>query len=531
MSSKIRPIQLPSDLECLFYYKGLPSGPRLVGRSGTTLWQEPRGPEAYSRPKTLKPVGRHPLEAVWEKGLCESLVSLLQDNNILWTSVDVVRIGYRDSSFFPVVIWIGVEPNTVSLVDGTLVALRCYGILCRSGIIDVEVEMRESCTTSLAGPKLLGLVSDRPTAKLREPINHALGLPISCSATPHVEGTGSLFIAEGGASKSIFLLTARHVVLPVDLESNRSYVLRTTSEPRRKVTLMGSGRFEKFTKDISDAIVDANVHLTTARRQVVHAEDPILRTTNESIDKTRKKLAKAGSQLQAVEAFGREITAHWTGASNRELGHVIYAPPVLTNIGQYGHTLDIALVDLDLQKLDVTSFRGNLINIGNQIDDVEFHHIMRPNHRAALTVEYPIDGVLVLRGTIPEDEIRCPSSLDENDDPCLVVMKNGSTTGLTFGRANNVRSVVRNYFSGEEDAMSMEWCIAAHYKPQKNHFSEPGDSGAIVVDGRGRIGGMITGGTGHGSWIDLTYATGIHRIMDSIKQQYPGAHLYPTLGP
>lgn len=37
----------PWEKESMFYNTGLPSSPRLLGRSGTSIWHEPTGPEAY----------------------------------------------------------------------------------------------------------------------------------------------------------------------------------------------------------------------------------------------------------------------------------------------------------------------------------------------------------------------------------------------------------------------------------------------------------------------------------------------------
>ena len=459
-------------------------------------------------------------------------MSLLQDYDVAWVSIDVVRIGYVDGTFHPVVVWIGVEPESLSANDGTLVAFRCFRILGEFGIEGVEVELRESCTTLLGGSKLLPPVpADDSSALVREPATHAVSLPISCGATPHLEGTGGLFVGEGGTNKRIFLLTARHVVFPASQLSNAEYSFENTSQPCRKVNLMGSTRFQKLTHEIAQAMLDDKYSLTSVRRDLSYAEDPARHGTNESIEKAKRDVAQAETRVQTLEAFSREITMHWTSANSRELGYVLYAPPLTTNTGKYGHALDIALVDLDLQKLDATTFSGNVMDLGPKIKPSHFRRIMHPNPRSAYTIEYPWQGLLALRGTIPEDEIRCPSSLDKNDDPCLVVMKNGNTTGLTFGRASSIRSCVRNLFPDEAAVFSMEWCITANYKPRGFQFSEAGDSGSIFVDGQGRIGGMITGGSGSqgGILVDITYATSIHRIMDSIKLQYPGAHLHPVL--
>jgi hypothetical protein len=65
---------------------------------------------------------------------------------VKWTSVDVVRIGNAEEGmqFAPVILWIGVEPASLSGRDGVAVAFKCREILVEHDITDVDVEIRES---------------------------------------------------------------------------------------------------------------------------------------------------------------------------------------------------------------------------------------------------------------------------------------------------------------------------------------------------------------------------------------------------
>ena len=57
-------------------------------------------------------------------------------------------------------------------------------------------------------------------------------------------------------------------------------------------------------------------------------------------------------------------------------------------------------------------------------------------------------------------------------------------------------------------------------------FSAPGDSGSIIADIRGRIGGMLTDGSGKADSIDLTYATQFWWLLQRIRANgFPNAHL------
>ncbi|RPA99858.1 hypothetical protein L873DRAFT_1595584, partial [Choiromyces venosus 120613-1] len=106
--------------------------------------------------------------------------------------------------------------------------------------------------------------------------------------------------------------------------------------------------------------------------------------------------------------------------------------------------------------------------------------------------EYPEDRLLRLKGTISDEDMHHPPAMDQNGEPCLMVVKHGNTTGLTVGHANDIRSCVHNYHEDGTTDFSMEWAILP-FDNKSGAFSTPGDSSAVVADGSGRIGGIITG--------------------------------------
>jgi hypothetical protein len=139
--------------------------------------------------------------------------------------------------------------------------------------------------------------------------------------------------------------------------------------------------------------------------------------------------------------------------------------------------------------------------------------------------KYPDNRRLPLRGTIPDQQMRHPDVFDVNREPCLLVMKSGNTTGTTLGRANGVFSIVREYYPRDMNInqTSMEWTIFG-YDRKSGAFSEPGDSGSIIADIKGRIGGMLTGGSGKTEALDITYATPFEWLFKRIKAAFPNAH-------
>lgn len=153
---------------------------------------------------------------------------------------------------------------------------------------------------------------------------------------------------------------------------------------------------------------------------------------------------------------------------------------------------------------------------------------MYPSPKNRPSLKYPTDRLLKLRGIIPDGEMRRPTMLDQNEEPCLMVIKNGSTTDITIGRANGLMSYVRQYFNDDSHQTSKEWPILP-YDTKSGAFSAPGDSGAVIVDGVGRVGGLLTGGAGATDSFDITYATPISFLLKSIKANgYLNAHLNPA---
>jgi len=139
--------------------------------------------------------------------------------------------------------------------------------------------------------------------------------------------------------------------------------------------------------------------------------------------------------------------------------------------------------------------------------------------------EYPSDRLLPLRGIIEEDKLRSPQMLDTNDERCISVIKNGFN-GMTIGCATGTNSLTREYLKDGSHRTSMQWAIM-QYNYKSGAFSGPGDSGAIIVDGKGRIGGLLIGGAGDpDSRFDITYAIPFYWLLQRIKAKFPDVCVY-----
>jgi len=141
---------------------------------------------------------------------------------------------------------------------------------------------------------------------------------------------------------------------------------------------------------------------------------------------------------------------------------------------------------------------------------------------------YPRDGLLQAYGVVQDDEIRNPQHLDVHGEKCLLVVKNGLTTGTTVGRANGLESLTRIYDDYGIEHTSIEIAVLPYDKTRGN-FSDAGDSGSIVLARDGRIVGILTGGAGPIDEIDVSYITPYWWVEQQIKTEYPGCFLYKVV--
>jgi len=188
-------------------------------------------------------------------------------------------------------------------------------------------------------------------------------------------------------------------------------------------------------------------------------------------------------------------------------------------------TEDWGIFQIDWAKLG-DGFQGNKIDLGTKLTPGQFTLKCFPRGDANWEFEYPEDRLLPLMGTVTDDLMRTPDMWDSDGEPCLLVVKCGKATNTTIGRANGVFSIVRDYFLDMSvNRTSMGWAIM-NYDGKSEVFSEPGDSGSIIADIRGRIGGMLTSGSGTTKISDMTYATPFWWLLERIKANgFPDAHL------
>jgi hypothetical protein len=153
---------------------------------------------------------------------------------------------------------------------------------------------------------------------------------------------------------------------------------------------------------------------------------------------------------------------------------------------------------------------------------------MHPRLEGRSDFKYPVGGLLQVKGVVKEAELRNPKQLDANGEECLLVVKNGKTTGTTIGRGTGIESIIREYDEYGIKRTSMEFTVYP-YSHRDGAFSARGDSGSIVVDGQGCIVGLLTGGSGMTDSTDVTYVTPYFWLEERIKNAFPNSYLYPIV--
>ncbi|KAG8892858.1 hypothetical protein FRB99_002396, partial [Tulasnella sp. 403] len=259
----------------------------------------------------------------------------------------------------------------------------------------------------------------------------------------------------------------------------------------------------------------------------VEGEDPKTTSDRQAIN---LKLEEANASKASVSEFHRNISIFWGAESQRILGHVVYAPPISVDTGNSRFTEDWALIELNRGKFDRNTFQGNVIHLGSELTSHQFMKKMYPHDETRAKSKYPRGGLMQLQDFVKYDELRCPTMLDANGEECLIVVKNGATTGVRLGRATGIESFVREYKDSAIHSTSMEIAVYP-YSNKDGAFSAPGDSGSVVGDANSRIVGMLTGGAGQTDSTDVTYVSAYESLDERIKKAFPHSHLFPIRNP
>ena len=166
------------------------------------------------------------------------------------------------------------------------------------------------------------------------------------------------------------------------------------------------------------------------------------------------------------------------------------------------------------------NFVGNAINLGAIAVD-KLTAWMDP-HQSSFNYS---GNRLRFGGLISDEEMLKPTTNLGHDN--TMAMKKGSASDLTIGRLNTIRAFVRRYpTDGHPGKMSKEVCMFPR-NSKSGSFSACGDFGSAVIDGIGRVCGIITGGDGSTDDSDCTFVTSINFLLKRLESFSVEVDIFP----
>ena len=519
---------IPSEVEAKHYLYGFPSKARFIARSSTDVWMKPTGPEAYLQPKELTPLGAHRLNGIWEDAIGPALDSYLLKMQVQCTFLHPLRIGIAGQPSPPAFILVGVNHGTLSHKLGIEVALHCRTILLQNDINDIHVIICESKFTHSVGMYKFA-ISANPTAKLREPFSTTLGIPISNANATNLEGTGGFFFVDTAKPGILYLLTARHILFHPEKEKNKLYKFHEGSdETSKKVLFMSEAAFKARCKDIESAISANEIIIGQLKKRLANADK--MEDEDDAIAErkvAKSKVEEAERAIIAFKEFLADVIRDWKDEKNRIIGHVTLSPPISFNYNNYGFTDDWAVIQIYPSMISKLNFIGNAIDLGS-VEADKLTAWMCPQPANMSSFKYPGDRLLRFSGTVSDQEMfrLDPRNEVHDNDPDIMVLKNGNTSNLTVGRLNTIRAFIREYAEGRPGQMSKKVGVLPR-NSKSGPFSERGDSGSVVLDATGRVCGIITGSDGSTDVSDCTFVTSINFLVKRLSEFGIKANIFP----
>ncbi|KAK2024538.1 hypothetical protein LX32DRAFT_675956 [Colletotrichum zoysiae] len=197
----------PTELERNWFYNGIPSQPKLVARSSSPPFRFDVDDPRSSDRKALTVVGKHAIVSTWNdepSTLRNQILGILTRQNVDWSAIDILRIGYADEEM-PVIVSISVLTDTLPWKTGNQVASDCRKALVEHGLDDQDAH-------------------DYPPQhrSYMYQLSDQLGTAIASKDEPCREGTKGIYLRRTGSQPAeIFALTCRHVCYSSSEEGSR----------------------------------------------------------------------------------------------------------------------------------------------------------------------------------------------------------------------------------------------------------------------------------------------------------------------
>ncbi|KAJ3769879.1 hypothetical protein FB446DRAFT_810254 [Lentinula raphanica] len=496
-------------LEAYMYYNGVRGGkcgPKLIYRTSTDVLPFPFGPFQYVLSIQLLTVHEHAKlskDNLWSK-IRDQTVQLLDDKQIKFTSIDLVRPLGR------------LPYGTHKRTNGDAAfnsAQDIINLLKQYDINDIDVAFRESVVQPLTQPILYAPVDDlHPLKKVIDWLTTPLSLPIAGMKTRDMQGALGFYFKVGD---DLYGVTARHVLFP-DTEGNELYRYDTTL-PKKNVIFMGNRAFDDLLASVTNSIGFLNRSLDNLKERIKLSTAKATGGDQEAAEVLLRQKQQLDINMEIIlslKRFYATLRMDWANVNNRVIGHVVWSPPITGLNPPHGYAQDVCVIKLDKDKF-LPNFRGNVIDLGTQIEMIKFMMLIRPQWDAPSKLIYPLDSA----------KFKEPNNQDKEGDPTRFVFKRGPSTLTTIGHLNGFESYERRYsLLGYFD--SVQAAVFPHDK-KSGLFSSLGDSGAAIVGTDNDFVAQLNAGTGSaGDSCDIIYGTPMEWLWTVIQAEFPNAVLF-----
>ncbi|PFH57500.1 hypothetical protein XA68_14997 [Ophiocordyceps unilateralis] len=359
----------PSEYEKNYYYFGLPSQPRLVARSSTTVWVPPRDERGMLN-KRLRHVGVHTIIDAWNNDsafLRTEIIRTLVDEGADFHAIDLLRSGYEESQSpspetgvttptgdprnAPVVLLVSVAPQSLSWPAGRRLAVRCWTVLRRHQFEDVHCEIKESRLQSLAIAPLLPLTNERTSGLYWRHLRHlseSVGTSIAAADEPFRQGALGLYLRDNH-SDDVYALTCRHVCFGPEQGGEILPGFPASLSMSKEVVQPGSTTYEELAESLQTLSRDYHLQLDRMEKsQCIMDEDRRLR-----LMKHHEHHAALVDSALSKFSIREEV-------QSRVIGEVAYVRDFA--LGDHDHLSDWCLI-----RADPSRFSTPLINLQNRL--------------------------------------------------------------------------------------------------------------------------------------------------------------------
>ncbi|CDO71530.1 hypothetical protein BN946_scf184910.g30 [Trametes cinnabarina] len=569
--------------EATRYYAGVGhkgEGPMLIYRDSPDKFEEPSGPEAYTRLMRIVPV---PVDhefgqnGKWDR-IRDHVVTLLDNRGFSTTSVDFVRFTWLDKNvdgeveednddddddedddeddsqdeaeeepaisyddiarIQPVecgkrhytnpTIWIGVTPNSLTGADARRSCGEIRAYLNSLNVENVDIAFRESTYQHLRGhgPALFPSAEEFDALKdVVDNVSVLLSLPIVGynQGINDTQGTMGPYFRVGN---TLYAVTARHNLF--SLYGNNSTYKYHGSGQKKKVLLMGPRAFNDYLASIQvmidnhvDTVEPLQKQITALRNKIESGID--VAVSQAKLPEWENELRKTCERIEKMKAFFVTVKTKWSKPKDRVIGFVRWAPAIGIGIAPHRYTRDLCVIELYKDKF--RNFEGNILSLGPEMPPDKLKELFYGRDDVPSEFKYPLHGRFPLRGMLTAEQLNNPNSLNDQGDRIRRVVKRGSTTNTTVGTLSGFNSFVRRYYpSGNQE--SIEVTILSH-EADTGSFSRGGDSGALIASAKGEFVALLTGGATHGTdSADITYGTLFDWVREIVQEEFPGANFY-----